>query len=69
MKDTLFTKLQNFRGALNNSALEREHIIDGLLATLISKQNAFLLGVPGTGKSDLVRSICRGIVGANYFGH
>ena len=69
MNETLFTKLQNFRGALNNSALEREHIIDGLLATLLSKQNAFLLGVPGTGKSDLVRSICRGIVGANYFGY
>lgn len=69
MNETLFTKLQEFRGALNNSTLEREHIIDGLLATLLSKQNAFLLGVPGTGKSDLVRSLCAGIVKANYFGY
>jgi len=69
MNDTLFTKLQNFRGALNTSNLEREHVIDGLLATLLSKQNAFLLGVPGTGKSDLVRNICKGITGANYFGY
>lgn len=69
MNDTLFTKLQNFRGALNASSLEREHVIDGLLATLLSKQNAFLLGAPGTGKSDLVRSICNGISGANYFGY
>lgn len=69
MNDNLFTKLQNFRGALNNSTLEREHVIDGLLATLLSKQNAFLLGVPGTGKSDLVRNICSGITGANYFGY
>lgn len=69
MNDTLFTKLQNFRGALNASTLEREFVIDGLLATLLSKQNAFLLGVPGTGKSDLVRNICRGINGANYFGY
>lgn len=69
MNDTLFTKLQNFRGALNASNLEREHVIDGLLATLLSKQNAFLLGVPGTGKSDLVRNICKGITGANYFGY
>lgn len=69
MNDTLFTKLQNFRGALNASTLEREFVIDGLLATLLSKQNAFLLGVPGTGKSDLVRNICRGISGANYFGY
>lgn len=69
MNDNLFTKLQNFRGALNSATLEREHVIDGLLATLLSKQNAFLLGVPGTGKSDLVRNICGGITGANYFGY
>jgi MoxR-like ATPase len=69
MNDALFTKLQNFRGALNASNLEREHVVDGLLATLLSKQNAFLLGVPGTGKSDLVRNICKGITGANYFGY
>jgi MoxR-like ATPase len=69
MNDQLFAKLQNFRGALNNATLEREHIIDGLLATLLSKQNAFLLGVPGTGKSDLVRNICNGISEANYFGY
>lgn len=69
MNDELFTKLQNFRGALNASSLEREHIIDGLLATLLSKQNAFLLGAPGTGKSDLVRNICKGINGTNYFGY
>lgn len=69
MNDTLFTKLQNFRGSLNSSSLEREHVIDGLLATLLSQQNAFLLGAPGTGKSDLVRTICNGISGANYFGY
>lgn len=69
MNDTLFTKLQSFRGALNASSLEREYVIDGLLATLLSKQNAFLLGAPGTGKSDLVRNICNGISGTNYFGY
>ena len=69
MNDTLFAKLQNFRGSLNASSLEREHVIDGLLATLLSQQNAVLLGAPGTGKSDLVRTICNGISGANYFGY
>lgn len=69
MNDQLFQKLQGFRSALNSSALEREDVIDGLLASLLSKQNAFLLGLPGTGKSDLVRNICRGIKGANYFGY
>lgn len=65
----LFKSLQTFRAHLNDAHLEREEVIDGLLATLISKQNAFLLGEPGTGKSDLVRSICNGIEGANYFGY
>lgn len=65
----LFKSLQSFRACLNNAHLEREEVIDGLLATLLSKQNAFLLGEPGTGKSDLVRSICGGIQGANYFGY
>lgn len=69
MNDQLFTKLQNFRGALSSAHLERGHVIDGLLASVLSKQNAFLLGVPGTGKSDLVRSVCAGITGANYFGY
>lgn len=69
MESTLFVKLQNFRGALNNAYLERDVVIDGLLATLLSKQNAFLLGVPGTGKSDLVRAICNGVKDARYFGY
>jgi MoxR-like ATPase len=69
MENSLFIKLQNFRGALNAAYLERDSIIDGLLATLLSKQNAFLLGAPGTGKSDLVRSICGGITDARYFGY
>jgi len=69
MNDQLFIKLQDFRSALNASFLEREHIVDGLLATLLCKQNAFLLGAPGTGKSDLVRAICNGIQDAKYFGY
>lgn len=69
MNEQLFIKLQDFRAALNSAFLEREHIVDGLLATLLCKQNAFLLGAPGTGKSDLVRAICSGIAGADYFGY
>jgi len=69
MNNTLFSQLQNFRSALNAATLERSEVIDGLLSCLIAKQNAFLLGAPGTGKSDLVRNICKGITGANYFGY
>lgn len=69
MNSATFENIQNFRVALNNACLERTDIIDGLLASIISKQNAFLLGAPGTGKSDLVRKITHGIAGANYFGY
>lgn len=69
MNTKLFTQLQNFRSALNAATLERTDVIDGLLSCLIAKQNAFLLGAPGTGKSDLVRNICKGITGVNYFGY
>ncbi len=69
MDSILFTKLQNFRSSLNSAFLERETVIDGLLATLLAKQNAFLLGEPGTGKSELIRAICSGIDKASYFGY
>jgi MoxR-like ATPase len=69
MKSNLFVKFQNFRSQLNNAHLERTVVIDGLLACIIAKQNSFLLGLPGTGKSDLVRSICSGFLDAKYFSY
>lgn len=65
----LFKNFQEFRVQLNNRFLERETIIDGLLASLLSQQNAFLFGVPGTGKSELVREISNGFKGTKYFGY
>jgi len=69
MNDTLFTSLQKFRGTLNTAFLERNSVIDGLLASLITKQNAFLFGPPGTGKSELVRAVSNGFTGSNFFGY
>lgn len=69
MNDQLFTKLQNFRSSLNTSFLEREDVIDGLLASVITKQNAFLFGLPGTGKSELVRAVSNGFQGSKFFGY
>jgi len=69
MNDTLFTTLQNFRGSLNTAFLEREEVIDGLLASVITKQNTFLFGLPGTGKSELVRAVSGGFEGSKYFGY
>ena len=69
MKDTLFTNLQDFRSSLNSAFLERTPIIDGLLASVITKQNAFLFGLPGTGKSELVRAVSNGFEGSSFFGY
>jgi len=69
MNDSLFANLQNFRASLNASFLERSVVIDGLLASLITKQNAFLFGRPGTGKSELVRAVANGFDGCNFFGY
>ena len=69
MNNTLFTNFQSFRASLNGSFLDRSDVIDGLLTSLITKQNAFLFGPPGTGKSELVRAITGGFNGSKYFGY
>jgi MoxR-like ATPase len=69
MNTTLFKNFQSFRASLNESFLEREAVVDGLLASLITKQNAFLFGVPGTGKSELVRSVSNGFSNTKFFGY
>jgi MoxR-like ATPase len=69
MNDQLFSNFQAFRGSLNLSFLERTEIIDGLLASLITKQNCFLFGLPGTGKSELVRSAAQGFMGNKFFSY
>lgn len=69
MDDTLFSKLQKFRSSLNASFLERTDVIDGLLASVITEQNAFLFGKPGTGKSELVRAVSNGFNGSKFFGY
>lgn len=69
MNTKLFTSLQDFRASLNQSFLERSAVIDGLLASLITKQNAFLFGLPGTGKSELVRAVANGFSGSKFFGY
>ena len=64
-----FTSLQNFRVSLNNTFLERTDVIDGVIASIITEQNCFLFGAPGTGKSELVRQIANGFSGSKFFGY
>lgn len=69
MDSSTFTALQNFRVSLNNAFLERTDVIDGVIASVITEQNCFLFGAPGTGKSELVRQIANGFNGCKFFGY
>ena len=69
MNTQLQSKLSNLRGELRSCFLEREQIIDGVLASMITGQNCFLFGAPGTGKSELVRSITKQFNGLKFFSY
>lgn len=69
MNDQLFTKFQTFRASVNTAFLERTEVIDGILASLITKQNCFLFGAPGTGKSELVRAIAQSFKDTKFFSY
>lgn len=55
------------RDYLNNCFVEREEIIDGLMIALLAKENALLIGPPGTAKSDMVMTMARCFNGIKYF--
>lgn len=59
-------KIQELRDAMNASFRERDEVVDGMLAALLSKQMLFLLGPPGTGKSAICEALCSSI-GGSYF--
>lgn len=52
---------------MNARYFERREEITGLLIALIARQNIFLLGPPGTGKSDMTNDLCTRIQTAGYF--
>lgn len=61
-------KLLAIRDALALRSLEREEVINGLLAGLLAGHHVLLLGPPGTDKSRLIRMLCSTIEGSRYFG-
>jgi MoxR-like ATPase len=61
------TKLNALRDELNATYLERSDAILAMLLAVLSGQHVFLLGPPGTAKSDLVRAMVRTFMGARYF--
>jgi MoxR-like ATPase len=60
------TKLQAMRVALNANLQERGDLVDGILVALLSKENLFVLGPPGTGKSLSCELLCNAL-GGKFF--
>ncbi len=60
-------KLISVLDAVKESFVGKDEIIDLLGIALIAKENAFLLGPPGTAKSAIVRAISRSIKDGNNF--
>lgn len=51
---------------LNDVFFEREEAIDVVLTTMLAGAHGFMHGEPGTGKSDLLETICKAIVAGKY---
>lgn len=52
---------------LNVRFFERGEEIQALACTMLAKQHGFILGAPGTGKSNMVEELCLSIKGAKYW--
>ncbi len=59
-------QLQQLREELRARFVERQDVVDGCLAALISGEHVLFLGPPGTAKSALVRFLAHAL-GGNYF--
>lgn len=59
-------KLNVLRRELNRKFLEREEIIDLVLTGIISRRHGFLGGPPGTGKTDLLKTVASAFSGKFY---
>ena len=60
-------RLLSVRSSLRARFLERDHVIDLILAAVVSKLHVFLLGPPGTGKSALANAIVSSLESSNGF--
>lgn len=60
-------QFNTLREQLNATYLEREEAIYASLLAVLAKEHVFLLGPPGTAKSDMIRALVKCIVGARHF--
>ena len=60
-------RLHSVRSSLRARFLERDHVIDLLLAALLARLHVFVLGPPGTAKSALASAVVSSIEGTTGF--
>lgn len=60
-------KIHKIENYLNDAFVEREDPIHGLTLAMLSDTNIFMIGPPGTGKSQQVKEWSKCIEEANYF--
>lgn len=66
-KHPIAVQLTSLRAELNATFLERADVIHAMMLALLSAEHVFMLGPPGTAKSELVRAVVHRITGARYF--
>lgn len=64
---TTHALLRQLESELNLRFFERRDAINAVLICLLARQHGFVLGPPGTAKSELLEMVCRAIVGAKYW--
>ncbi len=67
MNTKLAASLRAIRTELNATFIQRHAAIEAMFLAVLAKEHAYILGPPGTGKSDLARNFIGRIVGAKYF--
>lgn len=61
------TAFRDIVAELGGQFFERREVLEALVVTVLARQHAFLLGPPGTAKTELCRAICNRIIGARFW--
>lgn len=59
--------LQDIRAQMNGKYLERQNAIEAAVLAVLAKQHLFIIGPPGTAKSDMIRDLVDRFIEATYF--
>lgn len=67
MTHPVATSLADIQRELASFYLERRNMLEAQILALLSKQHVFVLGTPGTGKSQATTDLCQRFPGSTYF--